>query len=255
MNFSVMTMNLRVNNPDDGKNAWPYRIHKAAEVFKTNSPSIAGTQEGLFSMLSDLHECLPDYGRIGESRGGDTEDEYCAIFYKTDEMEMTDHGQFWLSETPEEANSISWESACPRICTWGAFRFKKDPRHQTVVYNTHLDHVSQQAREKGIQLILENMNRHMSQDLPVILMGDMNADPRNQAIQFLKTTSLRDAYSLSDCSPGATFHNFQGGQEGQPIDYIFASPNIEFLELTVDRSVIDGGYPSDHYPVIARLDI
>lgn len=255
MNLTVMTLNLRFNNPDDGDDAWPYRKNRVSQIFKTNLPFIVGTQEGFYSMLSDLEKDLPDYGRIGVSRGVNKEDEHCAIFYKTDVVELTDHGQFWLSETPEEVNSVSWESACPRICTWGAFRFIKEPSRQIVVYNTHLDHVSQKAREKGIQLILEKMNVPIKQGLPVILMGDMNAEPQNKAIRLLENTRLKDAYSILDHSPGATFHNFRGGQDGEPIDYIFASSSMDILGIKVCRKIIENGYPSDHYPVMAQLEM
>lgn len=222
MNLSVMTFNLRVNNPGDGENAWPYRINRASNVIKSNHPSIIGTQEGLFPMLEDLKKCLPEYGMIGNGRGGDKIDEHCAIFYKKNEVELRDQGQFWLSKTPNEVNSVSWESACPRICTWGAFHFLKNPSSQFLVFNTHLDDVSQTAREKGIQLIWTKMNDAIKEGLPVILTGDLNATPENKTIQFLSGTDsiekqmaqLIDTNSVSKHSPGATFHDFQGGKTG-----------------------------------------
>ncbi|ASK62218.1 endonuclease [Virgibacillus phasianinus] len=263
MNLSVMTLNLRVNNPEDGNNAWPFRINRVSEVIKLTQPFIIGTQEGLFSMLSDLQKCLPEYGMIGSGRGGGREDEHCAIFYKKQEVEVKDHGQFWLSQTPTVANSISWKSACPRICTWGAFNLAKNPAVKFLVFNTHLDHVSQTAREKGIQLIWAKMNAYIKKGLPVILTGDLNAGPENKTIQFLhgldtierQSANLIDAFSVLMHAPGATFHDFRGGKEGQPIDYIYTSLGVKILETKVDRSIIDGGYPSDHYPVTADLII
>lgn len=263
MNLSVMTFNLRVNNPKDDGNAWPYRVNRVSKIIQSNQPFIIGTQEGLFSMLSDLQECIPEYGRIGIGRGGGTEDEHCAIFYKKSEVGLTDQGQFWLSETPEEANSVSWESACPRICTWGEFHLLKNPTRKFLVFNTHLDHVSQTAREKGIRLIGMKMNTALQKRIPVILTGDLNATPENRTIQFLRGTEfieeqradLIDAYSVLKHSPGATFHDFKGGSDGEPIDYIYTSRDVNVLETKVDRSIIDGGYTSDHYPVMAALSI
>lgn len=258
-----MTFNLRVNNPEDGENAWPYRVSGVSKVIKSNHPMIIGTQEGLISMLSDLQECIPEYAMIGSGRGGGTEDEHCAIFYKKNEVGLTDQGQFWLSETPEEANSVSWETACPRICTWGEFYLLKNPTRKFLVFNTHLDHVSQTAREQGIRLVWAKMNAALEKSLPVILTGDLNATPENKTIQFLRgadfisgqKTDLIDAYAVLKYSPGATFHDFKGGSDGEPIDYIYTSRDVNVLETKVDRSVIDGGYTSDHYPVMAELII
>lgn len=263
MGFPVMTFNLRVDIAEDGENAWPNRVQKVADVIQSSDPFIVGTQEGLISMISDLQKELSGYGMIGEGRAGGSEDEHCAIFYKEKEVECVNHGQFWLSETPAKANSISWESACPRICTWGEFRILHEPFHHFLVYNTHLDHVSQQAREQGIRLILEQIMHDSNKDLPVILMGDMNASPDNNAIQLLrdnpvmkdKGLKLRDAYSILEKPPGATFHNFQGNEEGEPIDYIFVSANVKVLETKIDRHVVNGGYPSDHYPLLVKLMI
>ncbi|HEU5138384.1 MAG TPA: endonuclease/exonuclease/phosphatase family protein [Bacillales bacterium] len=261
--LSVMTFNLRVDIAEDGENAWPNRVEKVAEVVKSSDPCIIGTQEGLISMISDLQSDLPGYRVIGEGRAGGKEDEHCAIFYKEKEVECVNQGQFWLSETPEKANSVSWESACPRICTWGEFRSLSEPSRHFVVYNTHLDHVSQQAREQGIQLILEKIRGRSNKEAPVILMGDMNAGPDNKAIRMIRDShtvedvslNFTDVYSILQNPPGATFHDFTGNKEGQPIDYIFVSSNATVLEAEVNRCEINGGYPSDHYPLTAQFMI
>lgn len=54
---------------------------------------------------------------------------------------------------------------------------------------------------------------------------------------------------LVDGPVGRTFHDFEGGIDGEPIDYIFATPDVEMLRTAVDRWQRDGAYPSDHYPV------
>lgn len=206
-------------------------------------------------MLQDLEQELPGYKRIGESRSADAEDEHSAIFYKTDKVEVTDHGQFWLSETPDKVGSKSWDSSLPRICTWGIFRSIKDPSYQFAFYNTHLDHAGQQAREEGARVILDRMKSHMHQNLSTLVTGDMNAGPENKAVHILNSESLQDVYTELNESPGGTFHGFKGGQDGETIDYIFTSDHVQVLKVTVDRNVVDGAYLSDHYPVIAQLEI
>lgn len=45
----------------------------------------------------------------------------------------------------------------------------------------------------------------------------------------------------------------RGGTDGAPIDYIFVSPEWRVEQVIVDREKTRGGYPSDHYPLVAKL--
>lgn len=130
-----------------------------------------------------------------------------------------------------------------------------------MLFNTHLDHVGQGARENGMALIRERMRRGNPKLLPAILMGDFNADPDNPVIVKLRAERLAegipdklyDAYSASAEPPGLTAHSFIGGSAGKPIDYIFVSEQARVLNVQVVREQILGGYPSDHYPVLAQI--
>lgn len=214
-------------------------------------------------MLQDLERELPEYGYAGTGREGGNEGEHCAIFYLKSQITVQDTGQFWLSEEPEKPGSKSWDSSLPRICTWAQLRWI-DTGEQCIVYNTHLDHVGQTARENGMKLIWRRMQAHVEDmNLPAILTGDFNAYPDNPVVRFLRgelaldaqRAKLKDAYStLSQI--GRTAHEFKGGTEGQPpIDYIFVTPEVEVLSVEIDRRQVDGGYPSDHYPIIAQVGI
>ncbi|SFL08654.1 Metal-dependent hydrolase, endonuclease/exonuclease/phosphatase family [Paenibacillus sp. 1_12] len=261
MNMTVMTFNLRYDTPDDGESAWPHRVNGAAQMIQDHNPLLVGTQEGFYPMLMELQEQIPEYAWVGHGRMGEHENEHCAVFYKASELEVQHQGQFWLSETPFEPASKSWDSHLPRICTWISFLHKTSQK-QFVVYNTHLDHLGEQARKLGTALIWENISSHRIEfGLPVVLMGDMNSHPSDWPIRFLrgelehmgKQTWLKDAYTALSGSIGLTAHSFQGGDEGEPIDYIFVSPEIEVLKTEVDRRKLRGVYPSDHYPIVSQL--
>lgn len=260
MDITVMTFNLRFNNPGDGGNSWPFRKDGAAEIISRYRPTVAGTQEGLTGMLDDLQMRLPEYAWIGEGRKGGTESEYNAIFYRKDEVELVEWGQFWLSEQPTGPLEKGWGASHYRICTWALFQMRGSDR-QFLHYNTHLDHSSQQAREKGSRFLLERLEAHRRRlDLPALLTGDMNAEPGNPAIEFLRgrlevdgmRSTLTDAYTAVGGEPGLSFHSFQGGDEGGPIDYVFASLDIRVTDVRIIRDRVNGLYPSDHYPVVAR---
>ncbi|TBL71401.1 endonuclease/exonuclease/phosphatase family protein [Paenibacillus thalictri] len=261
MKITMMTFNLRTSRAQDGGNAWHLRSGQAAEMVRQHNPLFFGTQEAQPDMLDDL-QSLTEYRWIGEGRMGDGQDEHCAIFFKKDELEVLEHNTFWLSEHPEVPGSISWDSSFPRICTWAHFRHSSTGT-ELLFFNTHLDHRGQQAREQGIRIICERISEQLAaKQLPVILSGDFNSTPDNPVIRLLRgelesqkaPVRMTDAYSVKDGPLGTSFHtDYCGCTEGEPIDYIFVTPDLQVSAVEIDRRMIDGRYPSDHYPVVAGL--
>jgi endonuclease/exonuclease/phosphatase family metal-dependent hydrolase len=252
MEMKVMTFNLRVNVESDGKNSWPHRITKVAEVINTQQPLMFGTQEGNLDMLNDLSKELPDYEWIGQGRFGGKKDEFCAIFYKQEDVKLIQTEDFWLSETPSVPGSKSWETDYPRMCTIAHFKVKDEK--ELLLFNTHLDHISQNARENGIKLIVEKMEKKIQETkLPALLMGDFNSEPGNNVIQYLDGVNfMRSCYENEDMM-GTTYHDFEGGEDGPQIDYIYFSEGLKQLEMGIDRTDFSGKYPSDHYPVWSTI--
>jgi endonuclease/exonuclease/phosphatase family metal-dependent hydrolase len=53
-----------------------------------------------------------------------------------------------------------------------------------------------------------------------------------------------------------TFNSFKNGQTtGDKIDYVFVEEGVEVLSAAILRSSRNGRYPSDHFPVVARVRI
>lgn len=260
LSIKVMSFNLRYLNDHDGENHWSHRADKAVQMIRMHDPIIVCTQEVTPPMLQDLVRALPDYDFVGSGRSADGDGEHCAVFYKKNEVNLEDHGQFWLSEEAEQPGSIGWDALLPRICTWA--QFSNEAGNAWFVFNTHLDHVGKEAKLKGMQLIWQRIQKTWQDErIPIILAGDMNSHPDSPAIQFINDQRLDeherlvDAYSILNEDVGATAHGFKGRTEGNPIDYIFVSSNMQVEHVLVDRSKIDGAYPSDHYPVIAELSL
>ncbi|MFD0693250.1 endonuclease/exonuclease/phosphatase family protein [Paenibacillus sp. GCM10027628] len=253
MNVTVMTFNLRVHVEQDGDNAWPYRNAEAAEAIKEAGAAIVCTQEGTYAMLQDLQALLSDYAWLGKGRQGGHEDEHCAVFYRREWLEPVESGNFGLSEYPDRLGYSSWNTGCPRICTWA--RLRQQDGRELYVFNTHLDHRSEEARTNGIRLIVERIRTMCEQEgIPAILAGDFNSGPDSEVIAILTEAGLSDTYAaIQDNKVGCTFHDFCGGEAGEPIDYIFVTPDVRVRSVYVDRSMYNGRYPSDHYPVVATL--
>lgn len=120
-----------------------------------------------------------------------------------------------------------------------------------LVFNTHLDHMGKEARKHSASLILEKIDSINGEDLPVILMGDMNAPPESEPVQvFLGRFGGASAMELET----GTFNGFNPSHgESIRIDYIFAGGGLIMGSTNIIRELTDGRFPSDHFPVVADV--
>lgn len=254
---SVMTYNIRLNIASDGENAWPNRKEFLTDQIKFYGPDIFGVQEALPDQMADIQEALPDYQFIGQGRDGENKGEYSAIFYNTNVYKVERDSTFWLSPTPEKV-SKGWDAAYPRICTYGLFTHL-ETLEKFWVFNTHFDHVGQQARVNSGKLIWEHINNLNTDFDRTVLMGDLNVEPDNEVIAQLKKTmdDSKDKAGLV-FGNGGTFTGFEFNAENpRRIDYIFVSrsDDWEVLKYAVLVDSKDNRYPSDHFPVFVQIEL
>ncbi|SHN10955.1 Metal-dependent hydrolase, endonuclease/exonuclease/phosphatase family [Duganella sacchari] len=254
VDLNVATYNLRYDNPNDGKNVWPARRDAMRALVRYHDFDLWGTQEGLENQLKDL-DALGDYARVGVGRDdGKDAGEHSAIFYRSARLALEDHGDFWLSATPDKP-SMGWDArCCKRIATWARLRDK--PSGQVfVVLNAHFDHEGEIARRESAQLLVQR-GRALAGSLPLIVMGDFNSTPDSTAFATVNA-ALRDAKSISltpPYGPAATFNDFDVAKPARErIDYIFLSPQWQVLRYAVLTDSVEARYPSDHFPVVTRL--
>jgi len=247
--FRLATFNIRMP-ADKGDNAWTSRLDRVRGLIRSHAFDLMGLQEATSNQVDDLLTAGWAYvgvGRDDGKRGG----EASCIFYKKERFDVRDSGTFWLSETPEVPGSKSWDTACTRVCTWARIADLKAGR-EFVWFNTHLDHKSALAREKGVALIGQRMLR-IAQGRPVFLTGDMNATPETETIRVARGL-LRDSADLSltpHTGPVKTFNGFHFDQEPSAlIDYIFVSGGIRVLSHATLNDSSRQLYPSDHFPVM-----
>jgi endonuclease/exonuclease/phosphatase family metal-dependent hydrolase len=257
--FRVMTFNIRNSGAKDGENGWPHRKELYAETIRHFDPDVLGTQEVLADQFDDLQKFFPAYTAVGVARDdGKRKGEWSAIFYRTARFEEIASGNFWLSETPEEVASRSWDAALTRICTWARLRERTSGR-EMLFANTHFDHKGVVARARSGDLLREKLPQ-LSGGAPLVLTGDFNCTEDSEAWHALTTGShaLVDSYRAvhPERSPDeASFHAFKGGVEGSRIDWILSSPDFTAVEASIVRGEKGGPYASDHYAVTAILKL
>lgn len=254
----VMTYNLRYAGTQ-GPNAWPARRPLVKEVLEKYRPDLMGTQEGLYPQLKDIASDLPDYAWIGLGRDGGSHGEFMAIFYRRDRFEPLEYDHFWLSDTPEVIASSTWGNTNRRMVTWVRFR-DRETNKEFYFWNTHLDHLLQPAREKGAQLIRQRVAA-LKTSLPVFLVGDFNAIAGNNPAYdlLIGEDAFQDTWRLAGERLNEDYNSFNGfrsaGREGKRIDWILARGPVSVRSTQVVIDSKDGRFPSDHFPVIARLTL
>lgn len=256
-NLKMMTYNIRLDVASDGENAWPNRKDFFTSQIQFYSPDIFGVQEATPNQVLDIASVLSDYNRFGIGREEGGTGEACTIYYKKDRFKVLESNTFWLSETPNLV-SRGWDAACNRVCTYGLFKDLKT-KQTFWVFNIHLDHVGEQARIKGVQLVLSKIKELNTKKYPAFLMGDFNSEPDTPQILEIKKVmnDTRDISQEKPFGPAGTFNNFNHNQPvNLLIDYIFISKDsrLRVKKHAVLSDSKDLKYPSDHLPVLIEID-
>lgn len=251
--LSVMSCNVRCWNPQDlGKRNWLYRADLIVENIENNTPSIIGFQEVTQWQYSYLTDCLTGFDSVIEYRDTSTFSEGCPIFYRTDLYKLIDKGSFWLSETPE-VMSKDWNSKCYRICSYVILEDIKSAK-QFVVFNTHLDHVSDEARIKGIGVVLDKIAQFGG--LPSMIMGDFNATEDSETYSKVTQNFLDAKYQTENTMTSCTYQCFGEQLDNECIDYFMISKSgISVDSYKVITDTFDGVYSSDHFPVLMEFTL
>ena len=249
----IMSSNLRCLTPMDlGKRSWFYRADLIASDIEEQAPGIIGFQEATRWQYDYFVDTLTGYDSVITYRDNSIIAEGCPIFYHTEQYALVDKGSFWLSETPE-VMSKDWGAAHYRICSYVILTDKASGK-DFVVFNTHLDHVSDEARINGIRVVLDKIRAFGS--LPAVIMGDLNA-LEGSATYISATENFLDArYAAEETTDSYTYQNWGNMENSQRIDYFMVSKTgFGIHRYSVLTHTHDGVYASDHCPIVLTLSM
>jgi endonuclease/exonuclease/phosphatase family metal-dependent hydrolase len=252
----VITYNIKYDDKNDTVNNWNDRKEYMIRQLRHYDVSIFGLQEALFHQCAYIDSSLIDFTYVGVGRDdGLQKGEFSPIFYDTTKYEAIQSGTFWLSESPEKPGK-SWDAALPRICTYAQLKNKKDQTRFWIL-NTHFDHKGVQARIHSARLITEQIKIFNRENLPVILMGDFNAEPQDTPIKTI-TEYLTDALTISSkplYGPLGTFNGFTQDIIDKRIDYFFTH-KVKVLSYShLDDKLPNNKHISDHLAVLISISI
>lgn len=272
----VASYNVRNAFGDRGTpNSWTARKHDLVAFIKGLDLDVFGLQEVLPEQAALFDRSFPDYDKFGDHREADrVSGEASSIYFRTNRFVHLKGGTFWLSETPDVPGRKGWGAACPRVCSWALLEDRQSGK-KFCFANTHTDHVSARARKEGMLLIINRMREFAPRGTPVIFTGDHNCLETSEPAKAVSAL-LKDALYATESAPKGSWRTYNGWKWqdrettnlealnlppekrnacGMRIDYVYVSPEIRVLEyetLSIPRPGRKN-YPSDHFPVMARV--
>ncbi|QIN82011.1 hypothetical protein GBA63_04670 [Rubrobacter tropicus] len=267
-----MSFNVRGSFRDLGtEHSWSNRAASNVATIERHAPHLIGLQECQRGNLAAYRENLPRYEQLKGPRYGNVRPhDFNAVLFDPDRLEPVESGGFWLSETPQKP-SRSWETRVTRSANWTLFGLEETGL-PLLHLNTHLDHKSAPARREGSALIvreLDGLLRRFGPETPVIVTGDFNCRPGTPTYENFVRGGFVDTYLAagnSDDEGANTFHAFEGAGFRDPhpkrgprrIDWVLLKDPTHRLRVLSHEILRDGAdrppYPSDHYPVLAKID-
>lgn len=248
--LKIVSFNIRCQPYLDGINAFIHRAGYVADKIEKETPDVICFQEVVPYELDVLKKLLPNYAFFGQYNGKKDEQEGLFTAVKIARFTLVGLETVWLSPTPYVCGSrFADASPYPRLCVMVHLR-EDETDKEFRVYNTHLDHRSEEARNKGVQIVLDFIKEHQTKkELPTLLMGDFNAQKDSTTIAMCK--------DFTEITPetGDTFHGFGTKIGYGKIDYIFATGGVKKIKTQKWEDCQDGIYLSDHYPVEVCVDI
>lgn len=276
--IKVGTYNIRLQTGDKGTpNAWKERKADLADFIRKLDLDAFGLQEVCPGQADHLTNSLPQYVMVGVHReDGKRKGEASPVFFRKDRFDALKSGTFWLSETPDVPGSKSWNTACTRVCSWMLLKDRKSGKTFCFA-NTHTDHKSALARKNGMLLIIERMREFAPPGTPVVFTGDHNCTETSEPAKAVAAL-LRDTLYATETPPTGPWRTFSGWKwtesefpisealklppgkrdtKGARIDYIYVSEGIRVKSHASRADARPGTklYPSDHFPVIAEIEL
>lgn len=258
----IMSANIRrqekffsFNRMDIASCRWYRRAKYYLKNIDVVKPDILGAQEVQAGQYRFLTEHLKGYGSVvgyRDDRGARAES--CPIFYNESRFELLDSGTFWLSDTPDVMSKFD-EADEYRIATYVTLKDKISGM-TIAVYNTHPDWTGIPGRIKQLAVVANRAKANTADK--VVILGDLNSDRTleggNEGLASIEAF-LKDSKTFAGMTDyGATFNGYSIDPEApMALDYIFLPEETTVLGVGKVDTVYGGVYPSDHFPIWAKV--
>lgn len=252
--LKFLSFNIQIQTSVVEVGPWKIRSELIADLIRREQYHVIGMQEVQWPMLKDLSKLLPEYSYVSVGRDdGRQAGEHATIFYRKDRLELLNSETFWLSPTPQIPGSKGWDASAPRIVTWALF-WDRLKNQKFYFFNTHFDHWGNEARLQSANLLAAESLR-LAQNLPRVILGDLNATANTKEYQTLLSASgLKDAMTAGPHHGPDWTYSFFGWRKAK-LDYILVPRNSTVCEhAIIPEDPLASHSRSDHLPVSVILN-
>ena len=247
MPVRIATFNIRSGLSLDRRSLWWRRRAKVRDVLAGLDADVVGLQE-VFAFqrrwLLGTDNPAGAWADAGDGRGSGGRGEAVPVAWRRDRLTVARQTTRWFGDEPERSGSRAAYAGAPRIATWVELDDTDGRRFRVV--NTHFDSTSADARLAAAEQLAHELAT--ADDLPTLVIGDFNATLEDPELAPLLGRGLR---SVLAATAGPTATSFERG-EGRRLDHVLISDQ---WEITSAEVVTGAGTASDHYPVVADLEL
>ncbi|MEV6410693.1 endonuclease/exonuclease/phosphatase family protein [Kribbella sp. NPDC051718] len=255
MRLRVATFNIRNSSAPDGDDSWVLRREATAAAIEELAADVVGLQEVLPDQLAYLRERFAQYEIVGAGRDdGVHAGEHSVVMIRPGDWRLDSHETRWLSADPSTPGSVGWDADLTRIAT--LVRMQHTDGTRVGIVNTHYDHIGEVAQLESSKLI--DRWTAAEPDLHWVVLGDLNVEPESLPLKVFLEAGWRDAVPAT---AGGTFHDFTGATDRERIDHVLvrqsgpAGTSWQVIDAEVSHYRPGGRLPSDHWPVVATLEL
>lgn len=272
--FNIRYYNTTDKNPDGSSASWDARKDAIKKFIEAEKPDLIGLEEvrkqqaqwftSTFGTEYGFYDVWRD-SASGASVTTSSSGEGVAVMYRKDRFEKVLNDFFWLDPKPRELPAKNddgtygeWHSKCRRVTVYAKLKDKKNNDAIVWFFPSHYDHVSDEARRKSAEFMVEQMKTLCKEsDLKeanqvIIHVGDLNTTsdklaPLNDNMHYARLeASGNDKYA-------STFNGF--GDSNKIIDHIYyGGKAIKPIKYWVNKKDYGVPFLSDHYPVLFQWE-
>lgn len=263
--LTVMSYNVLYDMYYDDDKKLPRDMDALAEFIKSQSADVFGTQETMDEHKEAILKAMPNYDcYTGIKLKGGAEMSNM-IFWNADKYKKVESGFQYLTETPFV------ESKIPESNSYRGFSYvvleSLATHKQFMFVNVHITYRNADGktnddltRYKQVQYLNKFLKGNKCEGLPVILVGDFNSVPSSMTLTSVENVERFDRTANVAKTKGDMGGTLDGSQHTVRQNYVFdhifvTSDRITTEYYTAVDQKVNGRYPSDHLPVLAKLVI
>ena len=256
--LTVMTFNIRYGTAKDGENEWSARRDMLFEVIRDTRPDLIGLQEALDFQIDEILAAVRGYAVVGVGRDdGAGKGEYAAILFRTERFHVAEAARSGSPTRRRCPASKSWGNQHHAHLVVGAVHRSRRPRRS--ITSTCTSITSRSRRASAARVLLRGGSTRGA--FPPIRSSSpaTSTSARQPALATLTGGSgapFVDTFRVlhPDVKDAGTFSNFKFGFHGDGEDRLrLVLPGTEVMSAEIVRFGRNNRYPSDHFPVTARI--